>query len=65
MIKLLNKIKGMLMYIMCMYRVYEVYSVIEVLSVIHFNEKEKIEPQHISCLRSYTRALPTSKCTSM
>lgn len=29
MIKLLNKIKGMLMYIMHMYRVYEVYSVIE------------------------------------
>ena len=29
MIKLLNKIKGMLMYIMYMYRVYEVYSVIE------------------------------------
>ena len=37
MIKLLNKIKGMLMYIMYMYRVYEDYSVIEVLSVIHFN----------------------------
>lgn len=29
MIKLLNEIKGMLMYIMYMYRVYEVYSVIE------------------------------------